>query len=75
MKDESNWVRLYSSPSEILITLLKSKLHNSHIPAVEMRKKDTVYNVIGDIELMIPSDDLEEALIILRNFEEEGSIT
>ncbi len=52
-----------------------SKLHDSHIPAVEMRKKDTVYNVIGDIELMIPSENLEEALIVLRNFEEEGSIT
>lgn len=75
MKDESNWIRLYSSPSEILITLLMSKLHDSHIPAVEMRKKDTVYNVIGDIELMIPSENLEEALIVLRNFEEEGSIT
>ncbi|MCB0689331.1 MAG: hypothetical protein KDC53_22490 [Saprospiraceae bacterium] len=68
---EINWARLYSSPSEVLIAILKGKLHENQIAAVELSKKDTVYNVFGEIELMVPQDLFTEALDVLADFKEE----
>lgn len=66
-----SWAKLYSSPSEVLIALLKGKLHENQIAAVELRKKDTMYNVFGEIELMVPHEQYNEALDILADFKNE----
>ncbi|MCB0666976.1 MAG: hypothetical protein KDC80_14180 [Saprospiraceae bacterium] len=65
------WARLYSSSSEVLIALLKGKLLEKQIPAVELSKKDTVYNMIGDIELMVPHEQFSDALDVLADFKED----
>lgn len=69
--DNVSWAKLYSSPSEVLIALLKGKLHEREIAAVELRKKDTMYNVFGEIELMVPHDQYNEALDVLADFKHE----
>jgi hypothetical protein len=72
MDDNNQWVKVFTSPSEVLIALLKGKLHEAQIPAVESSKKDTVYNVIGEINLMVPQDHLQGALHIVEQFKDEG---
>lgn len=69
--EEIKWARLFSSPSEVIIALLKGKLLEKEIPAVELSKKDTVYNMIGEIELMVPHDQFDEALDVLADFKED----
>lgn len=72
MNDDSQWVKIFASPNVVLIALLKGKMHEAQIPAVELSKKDTVYNVIGEINLMVPHDHLQGALDILEKFKDEG---
>ena len=72
MNDDNRWVKVFTSPSEVLIALLKGKMHEAQIPAVELSKKDTVYNVFGEINLMVPHDHLQAALDILEKFKNEG---
>ena len=76
MNDENmnniKWARLYSSPDVVLIAILKGKLHEQEILAVELSKKDTVYNVIGEIDLMVPHEQYTDALDVLAHFKEEA---
>jgi hypothetical protein len=70
MSHKEGWVRIYHSTNMVEITLLKGKLHESRIPAVEVNKKDSMYGVFGHIDLMVPQDHLEDALIVLEAFKE-----
>jgi hypothetical protein len=72
MNDDNEWVKVFTSPDVVLIALLKGKMHEAQIPAVELSKKDTVYNVFGEINLMVPQDHLQNALNILEKFKDEG---
>ena len=71
MSTAENWTLLFRSPSQVQVALLKGKLHEVHIPAVEVNKKDSMYGVFGEIDLMVPKDNLVEASEILRLFNQD----
>ncbi len=65
---ESLWEVLYTGPDPVKVALLMAMLHDRMIPSTEMNKKDSVYQVFGDIEVMIPVDRLDEAKEVLALF-------
>ncbi|NND35130.1 MAG: hypothetical protein HKN76_21265 [Saprospiraceae bacterium] len=71
MGTEKNWRLLFRSPSQLEISLLKGHLHKRHIPAVEINKKDSMYVVFGEIDLMVPKANFAQASEILIEFRKE----
>ena len=73
MSRSENWTLLFRSPSQVQVALLKGKLHEVHIPAVEVNKRDSMYGVFGEIDLMVPKDNFMEASEILKLFHQENN--
>ena len=68
-----DWVKVFSSIDVIKSEIVKTMLIEQGIPAIMMNKQDSAYVVIGDIELMVPSDYADEAFLLITSltFDEE----
>lgn len=58
------WVKIYSSDRPIQVEIAKSLLHENNIDAIDVSKKDSVYN-FGEIELYVKENDGIIAKLIL----------
>lgn len=63
----SNWVRVYGSKQEHKIEIVKDILAEKDIGTIVMNKKDTAYNIFGQYELHVASENAVRALRIIEN--------
>ena len=68
MKQDDNWVLVYTLTDEVRSDLILHTLKNGGIDAVKMNKKDSNY-MIGDIEIYVKLEDLCNAKVLIKEFE------
>ena len=56
-----NWNKVFSSTNYFKIQIIKGLLSKNQIPAIIMNKQDSSYNLFGDIELYVKSQDMNNA--------------
>lgn len=62
----NNWVKIYSSTQQHLVEIAKGVLKENGIDSVILNKKDSAYNMWGDLELYASQQDALEALSIIK---------
>jgi hypothetical protein len=66
---DAGWTKIYSSPDNYKIEILKGLLNEIGIEAVSINKKDSAY-LFGEIELYVPANhSLRARQIILKSNE------
>ncbi len=66
-KEKQGWRKIYTTTLRQKAEIVKGALENEEIPAVILDKKDSSYQVFGEIELYVNPDHAEEAeRIILK---------
>ena len=63
------WEKIYSSISPPRVELLRSLLENEGIPAVIVNKQDSMYVMIGEVELYTTRDHILKAKNIISKTE------
>ena len=66
MPEENKWISVFKTNKAFEAELYKSKLEHSGIPAVIVNKQDSSYLSFGSVELHVPEDQKEEALLIIN---------
>ena len=73
MQEQSvQWSRVYTTSDRIEAGIVKSMLEDNDIPVVEMNKQESAYVVIGEIELMVPTDSHREALQLIKTWQRKA---
>ncbi len=68
MKNDPDFVVVYSLDKLYLVEILKAYLEDNGIEAFILNQKDSSYN-IGDVELLVKKEKEAEALELIKNFE------
>lgn len=64
-----SWEKIYSSISPPRVELLRSLLENEGIPAVIVNKQDSMYVMIGEVELYTTREYILKAKNIIEKTE------
>jgi len=64
------WEKIYSSISPPRVELLRSLLENEGIPAVVVNKQDSMYVMIGEVELYTQRDYVLKAMNYIQKAED-----
>lgn len=62
-----SWIKVFEDKNQIRAEIVKGVLEESGIPAVVMNKKETVYNVFGTYEVLVPQGDALAAMQLIQN--------
>ena len=60
-----NWIKIYISTDIIKIEIIKQMLQENDIPSVIINKKDSSYNMFGNIELFTQKKFYKNALTLI----------
>ncbi len=63
---EKDWVIAYDTKQEYLAEIARSVLFDNDIESVIINKKDSIYNLFGDVEIYVNRDNLIRAKQILQ---------
>jgi len=63
----SNWRKIFESSTPIRAEIVKGVLEENGITAVIVNKKDPVYKIHGNIEVMVLAEEAQRALNIVEN--------
>ena len=63
----SKWQRIFESSTPIRAEIVKGVLEEKGITAVIVNKKDPVYKIHGNIEVMVLAEEAQRALNIVEN--------
>ncbi|AKP50766.1 putative signal transducing protein [Cyclobacterium amurskyense] len=63
----SNWHKIFESSTPIRAEIVKGVLEEKGITAVIVNKKDPVYKIHGNIEVMVLEEQAQQALKIVEN--------
>jgi hypothetical protein len=63
----NNWRKVFENGSPVRAEIVKSVLEESNIPAVVLNKKESVYQIHGQYEVMVPTEEVLRALNIIEN--------
>ena len=63
----SNWQKVFESSTPIRAEIVKGVLEEKGITAVIVNKKDPVYKIHGNIEVMVLKEEALRALNIVEN--------
>ncbi len=63
----SNWQKIFESSTPIRAEIVKGVLEENGITAVIVNKKDPVYKIHGNIEVMVLAEEAQRALKIVEN--------
>lgn len=63
---KNNWVKIYSSSQQHLVEIAKGVLKENGIDSVILNKKDSAYNMWGELELYTSEKDALEAASIIK---------
>lgn len=62
-----SWIKVFEDKNQIRAEIVKGVLEESGIAAVVMNKKETVYNVFGTYEVLVPQGDALAAMQLIQN--------
>jgi hypothetical protein len=62
----SNWQKVFSDGSPVRAEIVKSVSEENEIAAVVLNKKESVYQIHGQYEVMVPKNDFLKALNIVK---------
>ena len=62
----SNWVKIYSTSQAHLAEIAKGVLKENGIDSVVLNKKDSAYNMWGEVELYASEKNAREAMSIIK---------
>ncbi len=62
-----NWRKVFENGSPVRAEIVKSVLEENNIPAVVLNKKESVYQIHGQYEVMVPTEEALWALNIIKN--------
>lgn len=66
---EPGWDLVYSTSKEYLAEIALELLDENDIKGISINKHDSAYTLLGEIEIYVPSEDLNKAKEILKNIE------
>ena len=67
--EEIYWTKVFTSSDRIESEIIKSGLEDQGIPVYVVDKQDSVYVVIGQIDLMVPIEYVNKASLFLKNMD------
>ncbi|MGY6742310.1 MAG: putative signal transducing protein [Cecembia sp.] len=62
-----NWQKVYENNSPVRAEIVKGVLEDNGIQAVILSKKESVYQIFGNYEVMVPVNDALRAVNIVKN--------
>lgn len=62
-----NWQKVYEDGSPVRAEIVKSVLEESGIATVILNKKESVYQIHGQYEVMVSAADAIQAINIVKN--------
>jgi len=65
---EKDWVVVFETDQIWQAEMAREVLEIDEIKAVVLNKKETAYNITGDIEVCVHKNDLEKSLELLKTF-------
>ncbi len=65
------WEKIYTGITEFEVEILRSMLEEHEIPAMVLNKQDSVYKVIGSVELYTLRPYVVKAINLIRKATEE----
>ena len=63
-----NWIKVFEDQNQIRAEIVKGVLEERGVPAVVLNKKETVYQLSGTYQVLVPND---QALFALQLIEHE----
>ncbi|MEZ4887445.1 MAG: DUF2007 domain-containing protein [Chitinophagales bacterium] len=63
---DNTWVKIYSTPQHHLAEIAKGVLKENDIDSVILNKKDSAYNMWGEVELYTSEKQAVEAMSIIK---------
>lgn len=61
-----NWQKVFTSSNIQQVEILKGLLHEKDIESVIINKQDSLYTMIGEIQLFVSRDDVLQAIKIIN---------
>ncbi|MBS4072452.1 putative signal transducing protein [Algoriphagus aquatilis] len=62
-----NWIRVFEDQNQIRAEIVKGVLEEKGVPAVVLNKKETVYQVLGTYQVLVPNDQAIPALQLIQH--------
>lgn len=62
-----NWQKVFEDSSPVRAEIVKGVLEDNNIPSVIINKKESVYQIHGHYEVMVPVNDVLRAINIVKN--------
>lgn len=62
-----NWIRVFEDQNQIRAEIVKGVLEDRGVPAVVMNKKETVYQLNGTYQVLVPNDQVISALQLIQH--------
>ncbi len=62
-----NWKKVFETGSPVRAEIVKGVLEGFEIEAVVLNKKDSIYQIHGQYEVMVPKEAASKAVNIIEN--------
>ncbi len=62
-----NWIRVFEDQNQIRAEIVKGVLEERGVPAVLLNKKETVYQLSGTYQVLVPNDQALSALQLIQH--------
>ncbi|MCU0401329.1 MAG: DUF2007 domain-containing protein [Algoriphagus sp.] len=62
-----NWIKVFEDQNQIRAEIVKGVLEEKGVPAVVLNKKETVYQLNGTYQVLVPNDQAIHALQMIQD--------
>ena len=62
-----SWIKVFEDKNQIRAEIVKGVLEENGISALVMKKKETVYQVFGTYEVLVPNENVLDAMKLIQN--------
>jgi hypothetical protein len=62
-----NWIKVFEDQNQIRAEIVKGVLEEKGVPALVLNKKETVYQLLGTYQVMVPGDQVIAALQLIEH--------
>ena len=62
-----NWIRVFEDQNQIRAEIVKGVLEERGVPAIVLNKKETVYQLNGTFQVLVPNDQVISALQLIQH--------
>ena len=67
--DNTNWVCVYMAYSPVNAEIVTSVLNDNGIESFRSDRRDSVYTFLGEIEVLVPENQVKNALILIESID------